>query len=134
MSDLRDWKRYKGYMPMRMLKEDTVMWLGSLIGDAWMNEVWCRKYGGYHEVRFRFGDVQEAQIYFKDNQWYGMPVRLWLVFTEQDESLLDEECWDWIKSERIRIAGISEKKVVAPKKRHSSNEGRFSNAGELLGI
>ena len=131
MSDLRDWKRYRGYMPMRMLKEDTVKWLGALIGRTWMENVWCRKYGGYHEVRFRFGDVQEAQIYFKDNKWRGMPIRLWLLFTERDESLLDEECWDWIRSERTRVCGTDATKVCGFKRPFGGGE---PDARSILGL
>ena len=102
MMDIRDLKRYRGYMPVRMEREDTLTWLGGLIGEGWLDGLWLGKYGGYHEVRYRFGDVQEAQLYLKDGTWLGMPIGCWMKFMERDEGALDEECIEWIRGERRR--------------------------------
>lgn len=107
---LSDIKRYRGYMPMRMEREDVLSWLGRLIGGRWLDGLWLGKYGGYHEVRYRFGDVQEAQMYMKDGTWLGMKLELWLKFSEMDASALDDGCWKWIMTERARV-GAGEKRA-----------------------
>jgi hypothetical protein len=109
---LDDIKNYRGYMPVRMEREDTVKWIGSLVGNGWLDKLWLSKYSGYHEVRYRFGNIQEAQIYMKDKSWNGMPIDIWLRFSELDRSLLDENCWKWIFDQR-RESGITEKKTKA---------------------
>ena len=109
---LDDIKRYRGYMPVRMEREDVIQWIGSLVGGRWLDGLWLSKYSGYHEVRYRFGDVQEAQMYMKDGTWKGMPIGVWLKFSEMDRDSLDEECWTWIHGER-RTNGIQERKTKA---------------------
>ena len=109
---IEDIRRYRGYMPIRMEREDVLEWLGSLIGEPWMGTLWKSKYSGYHEVRYRFGDVQEAQLYMKDGTWRGMPIECWLKFSEMDSASLDGECWTWIHAERSR-AGIQVRKARA---------------------
>ena len=104
---LNDIRRYRGYMPVRMEREDTLAWLGQLIGEGWLERLWLGKYCGYHEVRYRFGDVQQAQWYMKDKSWEGMPIALWLKFSSLDERALDDECWKWVRAERRRL-GIAE--------------------------
>lgn len=119
---LDDIKKYRGYMPVRMEREDTIGWIGELIGGGWLNHLWLSKYSGYHEVRYRFGDIQEAQLYMKDKSWNGMPIEVWLKFSELDRSSLDEDCWKWIFSQRKK-SGIVEKKAKSTEK-----------SGGLLGI
>ena len=111
---LDDIRHYRGYMPVRMEREDTIRWIGSLVGNGWLDRVWLSKYSGYHEVRYRFGNVQEAQIYMKDKSWNGMPIDIWLRFSEIDRSALDDNCWKWIFDQR-RECGISEKRTKAGK-------------------
>lgn len=98
--ELKDIKKYRGYMPVRMEREDVLYWLGELIGKKWMDGLWKSKYSGYHEVRYRFGDVQEAQLYMKDKSWKSVPIECWLKFSEMDVNALDDDCWRWIMTER----------------------------------
>ncbi len=114
--ELKDIVKYRGYMPVRMEREDTIAWLGELIGGDWLGKLWLSKYSGYHEVRYRFGDVQEAQLYMKDKSWKGMPIGTWLKFMEMDKAALDDDCWEWIREER-RKNGVTMKKarVVQPR-------------------
>ena len=112
---LKDIVKYRGYMPVRMEREDTLKWIGGLIGGNWLNSLWLSKYSGYHEVRYRFGDIQEAQFYMKDKSWKGIPISMWLKFTEMDRSALDDECWKWITQER-KSCGAQPRKVVVPRK------------------
>ena len=107
--NLDDIRKYRGYMPVRMEREDTIQWIGSLVGGKWLDGLWLSKYSGYHEVRYRFGDIQEAQLYMKDKSWKGMPIEMWLKFSEMDRESLDDECWNWIHGER-RAGGIVGKK------------------------
>ncbi len=118
---LNDIKQYRGYMPVRMEREDTLQWIGSLVGDGWLNGLWLSKYSGYHQVRYRFGNTQEAQLYMKDKSWLGMPIDTWLKFSEMERNALDENCWNWIFNQRRRN-GINEKKA------------RANGAGGLLDI
>lgn len=128
---LRDWKRYKGYLPFRMVKEDTVRWLGELIGPGWLDLLWYGKYSRLYTVRFRFGDIQEAQIYMKERKWIPMPVALWMKFTLHDLSALDSECWEWIQRERLRIAPLSSSEV---KKRKNVRPKSGNDLGALLSV
>lgn len=130
---LRDIVKYRGYMPVRMEREDTLEWIGSLVGGSWIKRLWLSKYSGYHEVRYRFGDVQEAQLYMKDKSWKGMPIGMWLKFSEMDRNTLDEDCWKWIQSER-QWNGMGEKKAKAtlPPSTRRSNGGGGVNG--LLGL
>ena len=98
--DLKDIKKYRGYMPVRMEREDVLYWLGELIGGKWINELWQSRHSGYHEVRYRFGDIQEAQLYMKDKSWKSVPIGCWLKFTEMDVNVLDDDCWRWVINER----------------------------------
>lgn len=112
---LKDIKKYRGYMPVRMEREDTLEWIGQLIGGDWLDKLWLGKYGGYHEVRYRFGDIQEAQFYMKDKSWKGISISMWLKFSEMDRDALDEECWKWILDER-KSCGTVMKKAKAVNK------------------
>lgn len=113
MMDMRleDIRKYRGYMPVRMEREDAIAWLGRMIGGGWIDGLWLSKYSGYHEVRYRFGDVQEAQLYMRDGSWKGMPISVWLKVSEMDTGALDEECWKWILGER-RSCGVVRKATV----------------------
>ena len=110
--NLKDLVKYRGYMPVRMEREDTLKWMGELIGGDWLDKLWLGKYGGYHEVRYRMGDVQEAQFYMKDKTWKGIPIGMWQKFTEMDRNALDDECWQWIQEER-KTCGVSHTKTKA---------------------
>ena len=109
---LKDIKRYRGYMPVRMEREDTLAWIGELVGGNWLDKLWLGKYSGYHEVRYRFGDVQEAQLYMKDKSWKGIPISMWLKFSELDRESLDEDCWRWVMDER-KSCGVAQRKAKA---------------------
>ena len=110
--DIKDIKKYRGYMPVRMEREDTIEWLGNLIGKKWLDGLWLSKYSGYHEVRYRFGDIQEAQLYMKDKSWKPIPLQTWLRFTTMDVNSLDEDCWSWIMRERD-ANGITGRKATS---------------------
>lgn len=110
--NIYDIRHYRGYMPVRMEREDTIQWIGDLIGGGWLDRLWLSKYSGYHEVRYRFGDVQEAQLYMKDKSWLGMPLDTWLKFSEIERGSLDDQCWNWIFEQR-RTNGIKEKRTRA---------------------
>ncbi len=110
--DLNDIRRYKGYMPVRMEREDALYWIGGLVGGGWLDALWKSKYSGYHEVRYRFGDVQQAQLYMKDKSWRGVPIGIWLKLSEMDLNVLDDECWSWINGERLAF-GCHAKKAVS---------------------
>ena len=109
---LKDIRNYRGYMPVRMEREDVLYWLGGLIGGGWYDGLWVEPHSGYHEIRYRFGDIQEAQLYLTDKTWRGMPLRVWLQFSGMDSEGLDAECWEWIKSERLRTGGCARKASV----------------------
>ena len=130
---LRDIVKYRGYMPVRMEREDTLEWIGGLVGGSWIKRMWLSKYSGYHQVRYRFGDVQEAQLYMKDKSWKPMPIGMWLKFSEMDRNALDDDCWKWIQSER-QWNGMGEKKAKAtlPPPTRRSNGGGGVNG--LLGL
>lgn len=117
---LRDIKRYRGYMPIRMEREDTVKWLASLVGTAWEDDLWLGKYSKYHTVRYRFGDINEIQFYMKDKTWQPMPIALWMKFIHRDESKLDDECWTWIRAKRKEYGIESNAVKAVARSPHSS--------------
>lgn len=110
MGILDDIRRYRGHMPVRMEREDVLRWIGGLIGNGWLDRLWVGKWSGYHEVRYRFGDVQEAQWYLRDGTWEGVPLGMWERFWEMDREALNGECWEWIMGERSRL-GVAVRKA-----------------------
>ena len=98
--ELRDFKRYRGHLPVRMEREDTLLWLGDIIGPPWPDRLWVGKYGGLHVVRYRFGDVNEIHFYTREKEWRRMPLPLWMKAVPRDIAGLDAECWQWILGER----------------------------------
>ena len=113
---LRDLKRYSGYMPVRMEREDTLSWIGELVGSRWLERMWLSKFSGYHTVRYRYADVQEAQVYTREKEWHGIPITIWLKLMELRRESLDDECWDWIRKERA-WCGESVIRTVSPVRR-----------------
>lgn len=100
MTSLRDVKRYRGYLPMKMEKEAVLRWLGKIIGPPWVARLWLDKHSSLHFVRYRFGDINEIQFYLKDKTWRPMPIELWLMATSLSPSMLDQRFWDWVRGER----------------------------------
>lgn len=99
-TSLRDVKRYRGYLPLKMEKESVLSWLGKIIGPPWLDKLWLDKYSSMHITRYRFGDINEIQFYLKDKTWRPMPIDLWLQATSLSPSLLGQRFWDWVRAER----------------------------------
>ena len=99
-TSLRDVKRYRGYLPLKMEKEAVLSWLGKTIGPPWLGRLWLDKYSSMHIIRYRFGDVNEVQFYLRDKTWRPMPIDLWLAATSLSPSLLGQRFWDWVRGER----------------------------------
>lgn len=113
---LSDIKKYRGYIPVRMEKEDSVRWLAKVVGKEWEDTLWYDKRCRMHFVRYRYGDVNEIQFYRKDKTWIGMPIDCWMKVIHLDISMLDDACWQWIR-ERRRECGVKDasRKTVATK-------------------
>ena len=108
--ELRDIKRYKSYLPLRMQKQDILKYIGGHIGEGWLNHFWLDKFDGYYKIRYRFGDINEVQIYNKDKEWEGIPLKIWIKFSELSNQELDEQCWQYIYNQR-ELFKIKQKKI-----------------------
>ena len=116
MTSLKDIKRYKGYMPVRMEREDTVRFICKIVGGNMEQSLWFGKFNGRFTVRFRFGDINEAQIYTKDKTWIPVPLPIWMQLMELETDKLDKDCWKWIESQRQAFGNAEIKKAYAKEK------------------
>ena len=112
--ELKDIKKYRGYLPIKAEKEETVKWMINLIGDEWKKLLWFNKFGKNYVVRYRFGNKNVTQIYLKDKSWKEVPVDIWLKLTELNPESLDESCWKWINNQKQSL-NIKQKKVSSKK-------------------
>lgn len=108
---IEDIKKYRGYLPIKSEKEETIKWMIKLIGEQWGNILWLKKYGNNYIVRYRFGNKNVAQIYLKNKSWKEISINIWLKFTQLDSNCLDESCWQWIYNERKNL-NIKSKKTT----------------------
>ncbi len=96
----KDIQDYRGYLPLKWWADDTVKWIGRLVGGSWLDQVHINIYSHKSHTRFRFGDIQEAQVYLKNGEYHHIPLRLWYLFSELDPIALDDECQKWIQEKR----------------------------------
>lgn len=101
--ELKDIKKYRGYMPVRMEREDTLYFINDLIGNNWIEKLWFSKFSHYHTVRYRFGNIQEAQIYMKDKSWFSIPIQIWLMLSQQDKNAINQDGWQWINQQKSQF-------------------------------
>ena len=100
---LGDIKRYKGYLPQKVLASRTVKFLEGLIGDGWLDDViWPRN--GIYVMRYRFGEIMECQLYCNRYRWRGIPLKVWMDAMSMDRKALDKEDWEWVKEQRRLLA------------------------------
>lgn len=109
MIELQDLKKYKSYLPIKSEKEEIIDWINNLIDNRWKNNLWLNKFTNLHIIRYRFGDKNVTQIYMKNKKWKEIPLPIWLIFTEMNLKSLNDDCWNWIKKERLNL-GIKNKK------------------------
>ena len=102
-TQLGDIKRYKAYLPQKALAYCTVRFLGELIGDGWLDDVIWHPDGRYN-VRYRFGEIMECQIYCHCYRWRGIPLKVWMNAMHMDRKAFDRDDWEWIKEQR-RLLG-----------------------------
>ena len=96
----KDIQDYRGYLPMKWWADDIVQWLGKMIGDKWLEQIYINPSTHKTHTRYRFGDIQEAQVYLKNGEYHHIPLEIWYQISSLDSGALDEKCIEWIEEKR----------------------------------
>ena len=107
----KDIQDYRGYLPLKWWADDTVHWVGRIIGGDWLDRVYVNPSTGKTHTRYRFGDIQEAQVYLKDGTYYHIPLPVWYLLCEMDAGALDDDCRKWLDGQRAEHASGQSRRV-----------------------
>lgn len=97
---IQDIKRYRGYLPIKMYKQDILLFMSKYIGQEYLQYFWVTKFDNLYKIRYRFGDINQAQFYMRDKSWHGIPLSIWMKLSLLDVNELDQQCWQFFRRQR----------------------------------
>lgn len=99
--DIRDLKRYSGYMPIRWWHEEIINFIDGLI-PRWSENLFVAKWTGRRLVKMYYGERMEVKLIEKypKSSFRLVPMAIWTDLSKLDVKELSQDTWRWIREQK----------------------------------